>query len=104
MDKANIDADTALVNQQKLNLTYTKITAPVSGPISRFNVTKGNLVQSGDQSGGTLLATIVSVDPIYASPSMPMNASCCVTASWCATERAKSLRDGDVPVSTRSGF
>jgi len=26
----------------------------------------GNLIQSGDQNGGTLLTTIVSVDPIYA--------------------------------------
>ena len=26
----------------------------------------GNLIQSGDQGGGTLLTTIVSVDPMYA--------------------------------------
>ena len=50
----------------ELNLEYTKVTAPVGGRISRYLVTMGNLVQSGDQGGGTLLTTIVSVDPIYA--------------------------------------
>src|SRR5262249_4497748 len=47
-------------------LEYTKVRAPISGRISRYNVTVGNLIQSGDQGGGTLLTTIVSVDPIYA--------------------------------------
>src|SRR5262249_38422595 len=40
-------------------------TAPVSGRVSRYHVTVGNLVQSGDQGGGTVLTTIVSVDPVY---------------------------------------
>ena len=42
------------------------VTAPVSGRVSRYVVTVGNLIQSGDQNGGTLLTTIVSVDPMYA--------------------------------------
>ena len=50
----------------ELNLAYTKVTAPVGGRISRYLITVGNLIQSGDQGGGTLLTTIVSVDPIYA--------------------------------------
>jgi RND family efflux transporter MFP subunit len=50
----------------ELNLEYTKVTAPVGGRVSRYNVTVGNLIQSGDQMGGTLLTTIVSVDPVYA--------------------------------------
>jgi RND family efflux transporter MFP subunit len=49
----------------ELNLGYTRVTAPVSGRISRYVVTVGNLIQSGDQNGGTLLTTIVSVDPMY---------------------------------------
>ncbi len=48
-----------------LNMGYTKVTAPVSGRVSRYVVTVGNLIQSGDQSGGTLLTTLVSVDPMY---------------------------------------
>jgi RND family efflux transporter MFP subunit len=56
----------AAVNTAKLNLDFTKITAPISGRISRYLVTVGNLVQSGEQSNATLLTTIVSVDPMYA--------------------------------------
>jgi RND family efflux transporter MFP subunit len=66
VDLANIAADKAAVESNELNLQYTKIIAPVSGRISRYYVTVGNLIQGGDQ-GGTLLTTIVSVDPIYAN-------------------------------------
>jgi RND family efflux transporter MFP subunit len=66
VDIANIAADKAAVASNELNLQYTKVTAPVSGRVSRYDVTVGNLVQSGDQMGGTLLTTIVSVDPMYA--------------------------------------
>jgi RND family efflux transporter MFP subunit len=66
VDQANIAADKALVASNELNLQYTKVTAPISGRVSRYNVTVGNLIQSGDQGGGTLLTTIVSVDPMYA--------------------------------------
>jgi RND family efflux transporter MFP subunit len=55
----------AAVERCKLDLGYTKVTAPVSGRVSRYVVTVGNLVQAGDQGGGTLLTTIVSVDPMY---------------------------------------
>ena len=47
-------------------MEYAKVTAPVSGRVSRYVVTVGNLIQSGDQNSGTLLTTIVSVDPMYA--------------------------------------
>jgi RND family efflux transporter MFP subunit len=50
----------------ELNLDYTTVTAPVSGRISRNLVSEGNLIQAGQSAGGTLLTTIVSVDPIYA--------------------------------------
>lgn len=52
--------------EAKLNLGFCKVTAPVSGRVSRAIVTVGNLVQAGDLTGGTLLTTIVSVDPMYA--------------------------------------
>jgi RND family efflux transporter MFP subunit len=55
----------AAVGRARLNLAFTKVTAPVSGRVSRYDVTVGNLVQAGDLSGGTLLTTIVSVDPMY---------------------------------------
>jgi RND family efflux transporter MFP subunit len=66
VDRANIAAAKALAASRELDLGYTKVVAPVSGRVSRYVVTVGNLVQSGDQGGGTLLTTIVSVDPMYA--------------------------------------
>jgi RND family efflux transporter MFP subunit len=66
VDIANVAADKSAVASRQLDLDYTKVTAPVSGRVSRYAVTVGNLVQSGDQNGGTLLTTIVSVDPMYA--------------------------------------
>jgi RND family efflux transporter MFP subunit len=66
VDHANIAADKALVAARQIDLDYTKIVAPVSGRVSRYVVTVGNLIQAGDQNGGTLLTTIVSVDPMYA--------------------------------------
>ena len=56
----------AAVERARLNVGFSKVTAPVSGRISRTYVTVGNLVQAGDLTGGTLLTTIVSVDPMYA--------------------------------------
>jgi len=46
----------------KLNLGWTKVTAPISGQLSRTLVTQGNLVVA-DQ---TVLTNIVSQDPMYA--------------------------------------
>jgi RND family efflux transporter MFP subunit len=66
VDLANIAADKAGVASRELDLGYTKVLAPISGRVSRYVVTVGNLIQSGDQGGGTLLTTIVSVDPMYA--------------------------------------
>src|SRR5262245_8288138 len=53
VDIANIAADKALVASRQLDLEYTKVIAPVSGRVSRYVVTVGNLIQSGDQNGGT---------------------------------------------------
>jgi RND family efflux transporter MFP subunit len=65
-DVASIAADKAQVASYELDLIYAKLAAPISGRISRYNVTVGNLIQAGNQGGGTLLTTIVSVDPMYA--------------------------------------
>jgi RND family efflux transporter MFP subunit len=59
---AQVLASGAAVELAKLNLTFTQITSPISGRISREQVTVGNLVQTDS----TLLTNIVSIDPIYA--------------------------------------
>ena len=52
----------AAVNTAKLNVDFTKVTAPISGRISRQNIDPGNLVVADN----TILTTVVSLDPIYA--------------------------------------
>src|SRR6516164_2244079 len=80
-----------------LNLGYTRVTAPVSGRASRYVVTVGNLIQSGDQGGGTLLTTIVSVDPIYAY--FDVDEYTVLRVRRLIREgKVKSARDGDVTV------
>ncbi|WP_029629794.1 efflux RND transporter periplasmic adaptor subunit [Zavarzinella formosa] len=62
---STVIADKADLAARQLDLDFTKIIAPVDGRISRTQVTVGNLVQSGQNGTGTLLTTIVSVDPMY---------------------------------------
>jgi len=54
----------ARVDQAALNLEFTEVRAPITGRISDDFVSEGNLIVGGAQ-GGTLLTTIVSMDPIY---------------------------------------
>lgn len=58
-------ADAALINA-KLDLGHATITAPIAGRIGRIQATVGNVVQASGVAQGTLLATLVSVDPLYA--------------------------------------
>jgi len=58
---ANVQAAQAAVEAARLNVTFTRVRAPISGLVSRAEVTAGNLVTT-DQ---TLLTTLVSIDPIY---------------------------------------
>jgi RND family efflux transporter MFP subunit len=58
---ANVEAAKAAVDSAALNLTFTRVTAPITGRVSRAIVTTGNLVTNGQ----TLLTTVVSLDPIY---------------------------------------
>jgi RND family efflux transporter MFP subunit len=65
-DRAEAVAAVAVAKAQRdmasLNLGFTKICAPLSGRIDRRMIDPGNLVKADD----TVLASIVSLDPIYA--------------------------------------
>lgn len=50
----------AALEAAKLNLSFTRVTAPIAGRVSRAIVTAGNLVDSS-----TLLTTLVSDDSVY---------------------------------------
>jgi RND family efflux transporter MFP subunit len=98
VDVANVAADEAVVASRQLDLDYTKVLAPVSGRVSRYVVTVGNLIQSGDQNGGTLLTTIVSVDPMYAYFDVDEHTALRVR-QLVREGKSDSPRDGGYPVS-----
>jgi membrane fusion protein, multidrug efflux system len=61
--QASVAANEAMLRQAALDLEFTELRAPVSGRIGDRRVTPGNLV-TGGTGGTTLLANIVSTDPI----------------------------------------
>ena len=61
--QAAVAANEAMLRQAGLDLEFTELKAPVSGRIGDRRVTVGNLVTGGTGTT-TLLATIVSLDPI----------------------------------------
>ncbi|MEA2796217.1 MAG: rane fusion protein multidrug efflux system [Bradyrhizobium sp.] len=55
-----------LLKRAHLDIEFTHVVAPMGGRASRHLVSVGNLVQGSDGGGaGTLLTSIVSLDPIY---------------------------------------
>jgi len=59
---ANVAAQQAAVQQARINLDYTRVTAPVSGRIGKSSVTPGALVTA---SQATALATVQDLSQIY---------------------------------------
>jgi len=59
---AAIQQAEAVVKMARINLGYTKITAPISGRIGKSNVTEGAIVTAYQPAP---LATIQQLDPIY---------------------------------------
>jgi RND family efflux transporter MFP subunit len=62
--EASVAANEAAVRQAELDLEFTELRAPVAGRIGDRRVSPGNLVTGGTTGNTTLLATIVSLDPI----------------------------------------
>lgn len=60
--EAELAAAKAAVETARINLAYTKVTAPISGRIGRSSVTDGALVTA---SQPTAMATIQQLSPIY---------------------------------------
>lgn len=58
---AQVDAARAALDAAQLDLSFSRVTAPISGRVGQVLVTEGNYVASGV----TPLTTIVSIDPIH---------------------------------------
>ena len=59
---ANVKQGQAQVQTARINLGYTRVTAPVSGRIGRAAVTQGGLATAGQTNA---LATIQQLEPVY---------------------------------------
>jgi multidrug efflux system membrane fusion protein len=64
--EAEARAHEAELEAARLNLAYTRVSAPIDGRVGKPEITVGNLVQ-GESPNSPLLTTVVSSDPIYAS-------------------------------------
>ena len=62
--EAGVQAQEAAVRQASLDLEFTELRAPVAGRIGDRRVSPGNLVTGGTSGNTSMLATIVSTDPI----------------------------------------
>jgi RND family efflux transporter MFP subunit len=61
--KGDVLKEQAAVKEAQLDVDFCRVTAPISGKISRTLVDVGNLVNG--RGGETLLTTLVSVEPMY---------------------------------------
>ena len=62
--QAGVSNNEAAVRQAELDMEFTELRAPINGRIGDRRVSPGNLVTGGTAGSTTLLATIVSTDPI----------------------------------------
>lgn len=60
--RADVGAAEAALRAAQLNLSFTRVVAPIDGRVSKALITRGNLVTPAD-----LLTTVVSDTPIYAA-------------------------------------
>ena len=60
---AQVEAAKQDITRKALDVEYARITAPISGRISRAQLTVGNFVNAGGTD--PVLTTIVSIDPIF---------------------------------------
>jgi multidrug efflux system membrane fusion protein len=94
-DQGTVDADQALIDSVKLNITYCNITAPISGRVGLRLIDVGNYVQSTSSSG---LLVITQIQPITVIFTIPEDSIQAVTSQINA---GKTL---PVDVYTRGGF
>lgn len=60
--KAAVAGIQAQLDNARLNLSFTRVTAPITGRVSRAEITEGNLVNAGQSH----LTTLVSTDKVHA--------------------------------------
>jgi multidrug efflux system membrane fusion protein len=67
-DKALVAADQAQVDSAKLQLSFTQVTAPVSGRVGLRQVDQGNMVHASDTNGLVVITEVQPIDVIFPIP------------------------------------
>ena len=82
--RGTLKNNTAQVDDARLQLSYTRITAPITGRLGLRRVDVGNLVKTGDADG---LVTITQTQPIAVSFTIPENQLVAVRGAYLAAEK-----------------
>jgi membrane fusion protein (multidrug efflux system) len=81
---AQVQAAEAALRTAELNLSYTKVRAPIAGIASREARSEGSLVTAGTDS--SLLTRIVQLEPLYVEFAAPEQEAAAVRAAWAAKQ------------------
>jgi multidrug efflux system membrane fusion protein len=63
-----VQADQAAIDSAKLNLNYTRITAPISGRVGLRQVDPGNMVHASDQNGMFVITQLQPIAVLFTLP------------------------------------
>jgi multidrug efflux system membrane fusion protein len=66
--EASLEADQATIESAKLNLVYSRITAPISGRVGLRLVDVGNIVKATDANGLVTIAALQPINVVFAVP------------------------------------
>lgn len=67
-NQAALKADQAQVESAKLNLVYSRITAPISGRVGLRLVDPGNMVHASDPTGLAVIAPVKPINVVFTIP------------------------------------
>jgi multidrug efflux system membrane fusion protein len=90
--EASIASDQAAVDSAKLQLSFTRITAPISGRLGLRQVDVGNMIHTSDANGLVLLTQVQPIDVVFALPETNLP----------AIERRRKAGDTAMPVDALS--
>ena len=94
--KATLAADQALLENQRVQLTWYTLTSPITGRVGTFAAKAGNIIRSGDNTATGSLATIVQTAPIYVAFSVPQT-------TLASIRDAIALGEGEVVATPQGG-
>jgi multidrug efflux system membrane fusion protein len=67
-DRATLQSDQAQIESAKLNLSYSRITAPTGGRVGLRQVDVGNIVHASDQNGIVVITQLQPINVLFTIP------------------------------------